>query len=92
LAQVEIVPAVGAGGREPDAKDANASYSFDDPSKQRAGVEPLPNSPLAQPAGQADPPKVNPAPTIVMRKRLINPETMAMNRAEGSAAEVRDRV
>ena len=87
------MPPVGAGdAREPDAKDANAPYSFNDPAKEQTDVEPPLDSPLAQPVGPTNPPKVDPAPTQVVRRRPINPETMAMNRAYWSLPEVRGTV
>jgi hypothetical protein len=79
---VDNVPPVGSGdAREPDAKDAKAPYSFNDPAKEQTEVEPPLDSPLAQPVGPTSPPKVDPAPTQVVRRHSINPETMAMNRA-----------
>ena len=90
---VDNVPPVGSGdAREPDAKDANAPYSFNDPAKEQTEVEPPLDSPLAQPVGPTNPPKVDPAPTQVVRRHPINPETMAMNRAYWSLPEVRGTV
>ena len=87
---VDNVPPVGVGdAREPDAKDADAPYSFNDPAKEQTDVEPPLDSPLAQPVGLNNPPKINPEPTQVVRKRPINPETMAMNRAYWSLPEIR---
>ena len=90
---IDNVPPVGAGeAREPDAKDANAPYSFNDPAKEQSDIEPPLDSPLAQPVGPTNPPKVDPAPTQVVRRRPINPETMAMNRAYWSLPEIRGTV
>jgi hypothetical protein len=91
--QVDNVPPVGGGdAREPDAKDAHAPYSFNDPAKQQIDVEPPLDSALAQPVGPNNPPKIDPTPTQVVRRRPINPETMAMNRAYWSLPEIRDTV
>ena len=90
---VDNVPPVGRGdAREPDAKDANAPYSFNDPAKEQTDVEPPLDSPLAQPVGPTNLPKVDPAPAQVVRKHPINPETMAMNRAYWSLPEIRGTV
>jgi hypothetical protein len=90
---VDNVPPVGGGGaREPDAKDAKAPYSFNDPAKEQTDVEPPLDSPMAQPVGPTNPPTVDPEPTQVVRRHPINPETMAMNRAYWSLPEVRGTV
>ncbi len=90
---VDNVPPVGVGeAREPDAKDANAPYSYNDPAKEQADIATPVNSPLAQPVGPANPPGIDPAPMQVVRKHPINPETMAMNRAYWSLPEVRGTV
>jgi hypothetical protein len=90
---VDNVPPVGGGdAREPDAKDANAPYSFNDPAKEQTDIAPPLDSPLAQPVGPTNPPKVDPTPTQVVRRRPINPETMAMNRAYWSLPEIRGTV
>jgi hypothetical protein len=90
---VDNVPPIGAGdAREPDAKDAQAPYSYNDPSKEQSEVAPPPESPLAQPVGADNPPKIDPDPMQVIRKQPINSETMAMNRAYWALPEIRDTV
>ena len=91
--QVDNVPPIGRGdAREPDAKDANAPYSFNDPAKEQTDIEPPLDSPSAQPVGPTNPPKTDPEPTQVVRRRPINPETMAVNRAYWSLPEIRGTV
>jgi hypothetical protein len=84
---VDNVPPVGVGeAREPDARDANAPYSFNNPAKPQsvdAGGPPL---------GPDDPPQINPEPTQVVRKHPINPEIMAMNRAYWALPDLRGTV
>jgi hypothetical protein len=90
---VDNVPPIGDGAaRQPNAKDANAPYAFNDPSKEQTDVEPPLDSPLAQPVGANNPPKVDPQPTQVVRRRPINPEIMAMNRAYWALPEIRGTV
>ena len=87
---VDNVPPVGVGvAREPDAKDAGAPYSFNDPAREQSEIAPSAGSPLALPVGSDNPPRVDPEPMQVVRKHPINPETMAMNRAYWSLPEVR---
>lgn len=90
---VDNVPPVGVGEtREPDAKDWNAPYSYNDPSKEQREIAPPSDSPLAQPVGPDNPPKINPEPTQVIRKRPIHREIMAMNRAYWALPEIRGTV
>jgi hypothetical protein len=90
---VDNVPPVGVGeAREPDAKDWNAPYSYNDPSKEQREIAPPSDSPLAQPVGPDNPPKINPEPTQVIRKRPIHREIMAMNRAYWALPEIRGTV
>jgi hypothetical protein len=90
---IDNVPPVGTGdAREPDAKDVRAPYSYNDPSKEQSEVAPPLESPLTQPVGVANPPKIDPDPMQVVRKQPINPETMAMNRAYWALPEIRDTV
>ncbi len=63
---VDNVPPVGVGeAREPDAKDANAPYSYNDPAKEQAEIAPPVDSPLAQPVGPGNPPRIDPEPMQV---------------------------
>jgi hypothetical protein len=90
---VDNVPPIGVGeAREPDAKDANAPYSYNDPAKQQSEVVPPIDSVLAQPIGRDNPPEIDPAPTQVVRKHPINREAMAMNRAYWALPEMRGTV
>ncbi len=80
--QVDNVPPIGAGeAREPDAKDAHAPYSYNDPMRQQKEIAPPPEAPLAQPVSASNPPRIDPEPMQVIRKHPINADTMAMNRA-----------
>jgi hypothetical protein len=90
---VDNVPPVGVGdAREPDAKDANAPYSYNDPAKQQSTIAPPLDSALVQPVGTDNPPLADPEPMQVIRKHPINPETMAMNRAYWALPEIRGTV
>ena len=90
---VDNVPPVGAGeAREPDALAAGAPYSYNDPAKPQAAVEPPENSPLAQPVSLANPPDPDPAPTQAIRKHPIRPEIMATNRAYWALPEIKGTV
>jgi hypothetical protein len=90
---VDNLPPIGKGEtREPDAKDAHAPYSYNDPSKDQSDVAPPFGSPSAQPVGVGNPPKRDPDPTQVIRQRPIGAETMAINRAYWALPEVRDTV
>jgi len=90
---VDNVPPTGVGeGREPDAKDANAPYSYNDPGKQQTEIAPPPESPSARPVGLGNPPSIDPAPSQIIRKHPVNAETMAMNRAYWSLPEIKGTV
>src|SRR5271165_2514418 len=79
---VDNVPPVGEGeAREPDAKDANAPYSFFDALKPTLGLSPTFGTPDTLPVSLQNPPKIDPAPMQVVRRHPIHPSTMAMNRA-----------
>jgi hypothetical protein len=79
---VDNVPPAGIGeAREPDAKDAGAPYSYFDASKPELGLWPAFGAPGTLPVSSDNPPKVDPAPTQVVRRHPIHAETMAMNRA-----------
>jgi hypothetical protein len=89
---IDNVPPVGSGdAREPDARDSNAPYSYNDPAKSQSDIAPL-NSALAQSVGRQNPPGIRPEPTQVIRKHPINPETMAINRAYWALPEIRGTV
>jgi len=80
--QIDNVPPVGEGeAREPDAKDANAPYSFFDASKPTLGLSPTFGTPDTLPVSLQNPPKIDPAPMQVVRRHPIHAQTMAMNRA-----------
>ena len=90
---VDNVPPIGVGdAREPDAKDASAPYSYNDPAKEQTEIKPPLDSPLARPVGPSNPPSIDPEPTQVIRKHPINAETMAMNRAYWALPEIRGTV
>jgi hypothetical protein len=87
---VDNVPPVGVGeAREPDAKDAQAPYSYY--RAQNAPVVALYGS-LVEPVSLKNPPKVDPEPTQVVRLHPIGAETMAMNRAYWALPGVRGTV
>src|SRR5208283_5128035 len=76
---VDNVPPIGVGdAREPDARDARASYSYNDPSKEQSAVAPSPEARQAQPVGSDNSPALDPDPMQVIREHPINRETMAM--------------
>ena len=91
---VDNVPPVGAGdAREPDAKDAGAPYSFNDPAKDQKDVAPSADSPLAWPVdATSNPPRIDPDPMQVVRRHAINADTMAINRAYWALPEIRGTV
>jgi hypothetical protein len=90
---VDNVPPIGVGeAREPDARDANAPYSYNDFAKQQSEGAPPIGSVLAQPVSPDNPPRIDPAPTQVIRKHPINRETMAMNRAYWALPGIRGTV
>ena len=79
---VDNVPPAGAGeAREPDAKDADAPYSYFDPSKPKLGLFPTFGTPDTLPISMDHPPKIDPTPMQVVRRHPIHGPTMATNRA-----------
>jgi hypothetical protein len=54
--------------REPDAHDAHVPYSYNDPSKDQSGAGPPFDFASVQPIGAANPPKLDPEPTQVVRQ------------------------
>ena len=79
---VDNVPPAGEGeAREPDAKDANAPYSYFDASKPKLGLWPTFGLPDTLPVSLDHPPKLDPTPMQVVRRHPIHGQTMAMNRA-----------
>jgi hypothetical protein len=68
-----------AGVTEPDAKDAGAPYSYFDASKPKR-LWPKFRSPGTLPVSLDHPPKINPEPMQVVRRRPIHASTMAMSR------------
>jgi hypothetical protein len=90
---IDNVPPVGAGdAREPDARDAHAPYSYNNPLLDQSGLEAPPGSGPIHPVGAANPPKLDPEPVQVVRRNPINAEIMAMNRAYWSLPEIRGTV
>jgi hypothetical protein len=88
---IDNVPPVGAdAAREPDAKDANVPYSYNDP--QRVQHLTSFDSPEMLAVSASHPPKVDPDPTQVVRTHPINSEMMAMNRAYWALPEIRNTV
>lgn len=87
---IDNLPPAGEGeAREPDAKDAQAPYSYFDPSRpSSANLE----SQAPQPVTASNPPHLDPDPVQVIRKHPINPETMAINRAYWALPEIRGTV
>jgi hypothetical protein len=79
---VDNVPPAGAAeAREPDARDADAPYSYFDASKPDLGLSPPFGSPDTLPVSLDHPPRVDPMPMQVVRRHPIHPSTMAVNRA-----------
>jgi hypothetical protein len=74
--------------REPDAHDAHVPYSYNDPSKDQSGAGPPFDFASVQPIGAANPPKLDPEPTQVVRQKPIGAETMAMKRAYWALPQV----
>ena len=75
---VDNVPPARAG--EPDARNANAPYSYFDASKPMLGLWPQFGSPGTFPVSIDQPPKINPEPMQVVRRNPIHRSTMVMNR------------
>lgn len=90
--QIDNVPPIGIGeAREPDAKDAHAPYSYNDPNAPQH-LAPHRKSPLLNAVAASAPPKFDPKPTQVVRQQPINAEIMAMNRAYWALPEIRNTV
>ena len=75
---VDNVPRAGA--FEPDAKDVGAPYSYFDASKPKLGLWPQFGSPATLPVSLDRPPKTNPEPMQVVRRKPIHLSTLAMSR------------
>ncbi len=86
--QVDNVPPAGKGAaREPDAKDANAPYAYNNPAQpQHLAVQ------RRAPLSVSHPPTLNPEPTQVVRLHPINADIMAMNRAYWALPQIRNTV
>ena len=69
-----------AGAYEPDAKSAGIPYSYFDASKPKLGLSPQYGSPGTFPVSLDHPPKLNPEPNQVVRKKPIHLSTLAMSR------------
>jgi hypothetical protein len=79
---VDNVPPAGEGeAREPDAGQAGAPYSYFDASKPKLGLWPTFGLPDTLPVSMGHPPKIDPTPMQVVRRRPIHASTMALNRA-----------
>jgi hypothetical protein len=90
---IDNVPPAGEGpAREPDAHDAHAPYSYNDPSKDQSDAGPPLDFASVRPVGAANPPLLDPEPTQVVRQKPIGAETMAMNRAYWALPQVRGTV
>lgn len=76
--QVDNVPQAGA--YEPDAKNAGVPYSYFDASKPKLGLSPQFGSPGTFPVSLDHPPKLNPEPNQVVRRKPIHLSTLAMSR------------
>ena len=88
---IDNVPPAGTGlAREPDARDAQAPYSYYDATKPPPDAQLAPSTP--PPVSAANPPEPDPAPVQITRRHPINPETMAMNRAYWALPEIRGTV
>jgi hypothetical protein len=89
---VDNVPPAGEGeAREPDARDANAPYSYYDPTQPGRRL-PLLGSQESLPISAGNPPKADPAPMQVTRRHPVHPSTMAMNRAYWALPGIRGTV
>jgi hypothetical protein len=78
---VDNVPPAGEGeAREPDAKDASAPYGFFDPARP-AKLWPPFGAAVTLPVEAANPPKLMPSPTQVVRRHPVDAAFMAANRA-----------
>jgi hypothetical protein len=80
---IDNVPPVGAdAAREPDAKDANVPYSYNDP--QRVQHLTSFDSPEMLAVSASHPPKLDPDPTQVVRTHPINSEMMTRRNGQRS--------
>jgi hypothetical protein len=78
---VDNVPPVGTGAvREPDARNANAPYSYFDASKPKLGLWSESRTPDTSPVSLDHPPQIDPAPMQVVRRHPIHASTMTVNR------------
>lgn len=78
---VDNVPPAGRGqAREPDAKDAGAPYGFFDPARMGKLWPPF-GAAATLPVDAANPPKLEPSPTQVVRRHPVDAAFMAANRA-----------
>ena len=75
---IDNVPKVGA--YEPDAKSAGVPYSYFDAAKPKLGLWPHYGSPETIPVSLDHPPKLNPEPNQVVRRKPIHLSTLAMSR------------
>lgn len=90
---IDNVPPIGSGeSREPDARDAAAPYSYNDPSKGETNLDPPFGSPGTESVSGSHPPQVEPQPMQVVRQHLIHPGIMAINRAYWALPAIRDTV
>jgi len=92
---IDNVPPAGSGeAREPDARDADAPYSYFDASKPKptTSIWPKLGSPDALAVNLDNPPNKNPTPMQVTRQYPINSSTMEVNRAYWALPEIKTTV
>lgn len=87
---VDNVPQAGA--YEPDAKNVGAPYSYFDASKPKLGLSPQFGSPGTFPVSLDHPPKLNPEPNQVVRRKPIHLSTLSMSRYYWSLPGIKDTV
>ncbi|HEY6802476.1 MAG TPA: hypothetical protein VI306_02750 [Pyrinomonadaceae bacterium] len=88
--QVDNVPA--AGPYEPDAKTAGVPYSYFNVAKPDLGLWPQLGSAGTLPVSLDHPPKLNPEPNQVVRRKPIHLSTLAMSRYYWSLKGVKGTV
>ena len=91
--QVDNVPPIGTRRRARTGRERRQRALFVQRSRQGANRRRAAAGLALGPTGRtANPPKIDPEPTQVVRRHPINPETMAMNRAYWSLPEIRGTV
>ena len=90
---VDNVPPVGLGeAREPDARDEGASFAFNNPRDQQTHIFPPRGWAVAAPVSAEHPPRLDPAPSQVVRLHPIRREIMAANHAYWALPDIADTV